>query len=135
MSILDIIPKRVLTSSQGKIPFFHQRMATMKSGKNATLFAGKRMRLISTLARSVDELRMSVRLSTNLFGYTGELPIYYVYELAMLTKQAVLKRRGLGPATLKEIKAVLKSLGLTLGMEFDQATLEDVQDEIALKIN
>jgi DNA-directed RNA polymerase subunit alpha len=74
------------------------------------------------LFRSVDELELSVR-SANCLQNAN---ITLIGELVQKTEQDMLKTKNFGRKSLKEIKEILSTMGLGLGMKFDnwQAMVE-----------
>jgi len=67
------------------------------------------------LFRSVDELELSVR-SANCLQNVG---ITLIGELVQKTEMEMLKTKNFGRKSLKEIKEILGSMGLNLGMKID----------------
>src|SRR4029078_9312687 len=67
------------------------------------------------LSRSVDELELSVR-SANCLQNAN---ITLIGELVQRTEQDMLKTKNFGRKSLKEIKEILASMGLSLGMKID----------------
>jgi len=67
------------------------------------------------LFRSVDELELSVR-SANCLQNAN---IRYIGELVQRTEGEMLKTKNFGRKSLNEIKEVLQSMGLSLGMRID----------------
>jgi len=67
------------------------------------------------LFKSVDELELSVR-SANCLQNAN---IRYIGELVQRTEAEMLKTKNFGRKSLNEIKEVLQSMGLTLGMKLD----------------
>ena len=78
--------------------------------------------LNENLFRSVDELELSVR-SANCLQNAN---ITLIGELVQKTEQDMLKTKNFGRKSLKEIKEILATMGLGLGMKFDswQSMLE-----------
>jgi len=72
-------------------------------------------RLNETLWRTVDEHMLSVR-STNCLQAAN---IKYIGELVQKTEAEMLKTKNFGRKSLKEIKELLGSMGLSLGMKLD----------------
>ena len=68
------------------------------------------------LQRSVDELELSVR-SYNCLKRTN---IRTIQELVQKTEAEMLKTKNFGRKSLNEIKEILKTMGLSLGMELSQ---------------
>jgi DNA-directed RNA polymerase subunit alpha len=71
--------------------------------------------LNENLFRSVDELELSVR-SANCLQNAN---ITLIGELVQRTEQDMLKTKNFGRKSLKEIKEILASMGLSLGMKLD----------------
>jgi DNA-directed RNA polymerase subunit alpha len=68
------------------------------------------------LFKSVDELELSVR-SANCLQNAN---IRYIGELVQKTEAEMLKTKNFGRKSLNEIKEILQSMGLSLGMTLDQ---------------
>ena len=77
-------------------------------------------KLRKLLNMSVNEIELSVRAANCL----NNANITTVGELAMKTEQEMLKYRNFGKKSLNEIKDKLESLGLSLGMKFDERLLD-----------
>lgn len=77
--------------------------------------AGDDEPLNENLFRSVDELELSVR-SANCLQNAN---ITLIGELVQRTEQDMLKTKNFGRKSLKEIKEILASMGLGLGMKID----------------
>jgi DNA-directed RNA polymerase subunit alpha len=71
--------------------------------------------LNENLFRSVDELELSVRSANCLQNANIQL----IGELVQRTEQDMLKTKNFGRKSLKEIKEILASMGLALGMKID----------------
>ena len=71
--------------------------------------------LNANLFRSVDELELSVRSANCLQNAS----IRYIGELVQRTEAEMLKTKNFGRKSLNEIKEVLASMGLELGMNID----------------
>ena len=67
------------------------------------------------LFKSVDELELSVR-SANCLQNAN---IRYIGELVQRTEAEMLKTKNFGRKSLNEIKEILQSMGLSLGMTLD----------------
>ena len=67
------------------------------------------------LLRPVDELELTVRSANCLKAEN----IYYIGDLIQRTENELLKTPNLGRKSLNEIKDVLATRGLTLGMRLD----------------
>jgi DNA-directed RNA polymerase subunit alpha len=72
-------------------------------------------KLNDNLWRTVDELELSVR-SANCLQNAN---IKYIGELVQKTEADMLKTKNFGRKSLKEIKEILSSMGLSLGMKLD----------------
>lgn len=73
-------------------------------------------RRISPFLKRVDDLELSVR-STNCLHCAD---IYYIGELVQLSEPEMLRTPNFGRKSLKEIKEVLATLGLSLGMNLSK---------------
>lgn len=80
------------------------------------------VRLIENLKRSVDELELSVRS----YNCLKNANIRNIGELVQKTEAEMLKTRNFGRKSLNEIKEILETMGLSLGMKLD----EDAQVEL-----
>lgn len=69
----------------------------------------------ANLYRSVDELELSVR-SANCLQNAN---IRYIYELVQRSEAEMLKTKNFGRKSLNEIKEILSSMGLGLGLRLD----------------
>ncbi len=72
-------------------------------------------RLNENLSRSVDELELSVRS----YNCLKNANIRTIGELVQKTEAEMLKTKNFGRKSLNEIKELLASMGLTLGMKID----------------
>ncbi len=79
------------------------------------------------LYRSVDELELSVRSSNCL----KNAKIYKIYQLVQKTDGEMLKTKNFGRKSLNEIKEVLVTMELTLGMDLEgfEPPEEDIVEE------
>ena len=73
-------------------------------------------KLNENLDKSVDELELSVR-SANCLQNAN---IRYIGELVQKTEAEMLKTKNFGRKSLNEIKEILHTMGLSLGMRVDQ---------------
>jgi DNA-directed RNA polymerase subunit alpha len=79
------------------------------------------------LLRPVDDLELTVRSANCLKAEN----IYYIGDLIQRTENELLKTPNLGRKSLNEIKEVLASRGLSLGMELEDwppAKLDSAQE-------
>lgn len=76
---------------------------------------GERQRLIENLNRSVDELELSVRS----YNCLKNASIRTIGELVQKNEPEMLKTRNFGRKSLNEIKEILVTMGLSLGMNLD----------------
>ncbi len=76
---------------------------------------GKTETFNPNLYRTVDELELSVR-SANCLQNAN---IKYIYELVQKTEAEMLRTKNFGRKSLNEIKEILSSMGLHLGMKLD----------------
>jgi DNA-directed RNA polymerase subunit alpha len=77
--------------------------------------AGREAKFDPILLRPVDELELTVRSANCLKAEN----IYYIGDLIQRTENELLKTPNLGRKSLNEIKEVLASRGLTLGMKLE----------------
>jgi DNA-directed RNA polymerase subunit alpha len=82
------------------------------------------------LLRKVDELELSVR-SANCLKNDN---IIYIGDLVQKTEQEMLRTPNFGRKSLNEIKEVLESMGLRLGMEITNWPPENIE-ELARKLD
>jgi DNA-directed RNA polymerase subunit alpha len=75
----------------------------------------EQQKLNENLWKSVDDLELSVR-SANCLQNAN---IRYIGELVQRTESDMLKTKNFGRKSLKEIKEILSSMGLSLGMKLD----------------
>ena len=74
-----------------------------------------RQRLVEKLSRSVDELELSVRS----YNCLKNADIKTIGELVQRNEPEMLKTRNFGRKSLNEIKEILTSMDLGLGMSLD----------------
>jgi len=79
--------------------------------------------LNENLYRRVDELELSVR-SANCLQNAN---IKYIGELCQKSEPEMLKTKNFGRKSLNEIKEILTSMGLALGMKIDGFSVEDAE--------
>ncbi len=80
-------------------------------------------RLNENLYRRVDELELSVRSANCL----QNADIKFIGELCQKSEAEMLKTKNFGRKSLNEIKEILTSMGLSLGMKLDNFTVEDAE--------
>lgn len=80
-------------------------------------------KLNSNLYRKVDELELSVR-SANCLQNAN---IKFIGELCQHSEAEMLKTKNFGRKSLNEIKEILVTMGLSLGMELDGFSVEDAE--------
>jgi DNA-directed RNA polymerase subunit alpha len=78
--------------------------------------------LLENLKRSVDELELSVRS----YNCLKNANIRNIGELVQKTEAEMLKTRNFGRKSLNEIKEILETLGLSLGMKLDDEVLAEL---------
>jgi len=74
-----------------------------------------RERMVENLSRPVEELELSVR-SANCLKNSN---IRHIYELVEKTEAEMLKTKNFGRKSLNEIKEILATMGLSLGMKLE----------------
>jgi len=84
-------------------------------GAEPTLEAARAPQIDPVLMRPVDDLELTVRSANCLKAEN----IFYIGDLIQRTENELLKTPNLGRKSLNEIKEVLASRGLTLGMKLD----------------
>ena len=84
-------------------------------GLPATIEEKKASQIDPVLLRPVDDLELTVRSANCLKAEN----IYYIGDLIQRTETELLKTPNLGRKSLNEIKEVLASRGLTLGMKLE----------------
>ena len=77
-----------------------------------------RAALNENLDKSVEELELSVRS----YNCLKNANIRTIRELVQKTEAEMLKTKNFGRKSLNEIKEILQSMGLSLGMRLDQPT-------------
>ena len=82
-----------------------------------------------TLFKKIDELDLSVRTLNCL----KKENIIYVGDLIQLNENYLLKSNNFGRKSLEELKEILSSMSLHLGMELSNWPPENMSDEISLK--
>ncbi|MFA5811435.1 MAG: DNA-directed RNA polymerase subunit alpha [bacterium] len=85
------------------------------------LISEEKPSLNENLYRRVDELELSVR-SANCLQNAN---IKYIGELCQKSEAEMLKTKNFGRKSLNEIKEILQSMGLALGMKLDNFRVED----------
>jgi DNA-directed RNA polymerase subunit alpha len=84
-------------------------------------------RQIELLARSVEELELSVRSANCLkSGNIGT-----IFDLVTKTESEMLKFRNFGRKSLNEIAEILEGMNLSFGMSFDEDVCEQVKARVA----
>ena len=73
------------------------------------------------LDKSVEELELSVRS----YNCLKNANIRTIRELVQKTEAEMLKTKNFGRKSLNEIKEILHTMGLSLGMRVDQAGAQD----------
>jgi len=76
----------------------------------------KKLKTITNLKRSVEELELSVRS----YNCLKNENIKTIADLVQKTDQEMLKTRNFGRKSLNEIKEILAEMGLSLGMNLDE---------------
>ena len=111
------------TSSKGRI--VHQRVTRYEDADDEAIDSGAEPARAGVanehLDKSVEELELSVRS----YNCLKNANIRTIRELVGKTETEMLKTKNFGRKSLNEIKEILQSMGLSLGMKLDQpATAE-----------
>jgi DNA-directed RNA polymerase subunit alpha len=85
----------------------------------------EQQRLIENLNRSVDELELSVRS----YNCLKNADIRTIGELVQRNESEMLKTRNFGRKSLNEIKEILTSMGLSLGMNLEGIDWQEIHTE------
>ncbi|OGW26697.1 MAG: DNA-directed RNA polymerase subunit alpha [Nitrospinae bacterium RIFCSPLOWO2_12_FULL_47_7] len=82
----------------------------------------KKQKLLAYLAKSVEELELSVRS----YNCLKNANIQTIAELVQKNDAEMLKTRNFGRKSLNEIKEILEEMGLSLGMKLDDDDLKQI---------
>ena len=96
----------------------------MQGDANAPIGAAQTAGMDPILLRSVDDLELTVRSANCLKAED----IYYIGDLVQKTEHELLKTPNLGKKSLNEIKDVLASQGLSLGMRLENWPPAELKD-------
>ena len=142
MPAIDFGARRITISTSGLVPKILQladedigfRLAISLHGatdevREAMEISFRQQQFNPNLYRSVEELELSVR-SANCLQNAN---IKYIYELVQKTEAEMLKTKNFGRKSLNEIKEVLSSMGLRLGMDIPGWPPENIE-EMAKKL-
>jgi len=83
----------------------------------------KKQKLLTNLAKSVEELELSVRS----YNCLKNANITTIAELVQKGDSEMLKTRNFGRKSLNEIKEILEEMGLSLGMKLEDEDLRQIQ--------
>ncbi len=83
---------------------------------------GEEESLKSKLLRSVEELELSVRA----YNCLKKAEIRTIFDLCQKSESEMLKTKNFGRRSLNEIKELLESMGLSLGMELDPELVQEL---------
>jgi DNA-directed RNA polymerase subunit alpha len=86
----------------------------------------KKQKLLTNLAKSVEELELSVRS----YNCLKNANITTIAELVQKGDSEMLKTRNFGRKSLNEIKEILEEMGLSLGMKLEE---EDLRQILAMR--
>jgi len=86
-------------------------------------FDEKKLKMITNLSKSVEELELSVRS----YNCLKNANIQAISELVQKGDTEMLKTRNFGRKSLNEIKEILEEMGLSLGMKLDEDDLKQIQ--------
>jgi DNA-directed RNA polymerase subunit alpha len=82
----------------------------------------KKLKMIVNLAKSVEELELSVRS----YNCLKNANIQTIFELVQKGDGEMLKTRNFGRKSLNEIKEILEEMGLHLGMKLEEDDLKQI---------
>ncbi len=82
----------------------------------------KKQKMLAYLAKSVEELELSVRS----YNCLKNANIQSIAELVQKNDQEMLKTRNFGRKSLNEIKEILEDMGLSLGMKIEEEDLKQL---------
>ncbi|MCF8721715.1 DNA-directed RNA polymerase subunit alpha [Nitrospina gracilis] len=83
----------------------------------------KKQKLLTNLAKSVEELELSVRS----YNCLKNANITTIAELVQKGDSEMLKTRNFGRKSLNEIKEILEEMGLSLGLKLEEEDLRQIQ--------
>lgn len=87
--------------------------------------------LVRKLADKVDTVRVSLRKAQQTSKALDCAAIHYISDLVQKTEADLLRKKHFGRWIIRELKEHLDAIGLSLGMELDQATVAAINAEIA----
>ncbi len=113
----SILPKEAVVSAARILKDHLNIFSTFDEGDEEPerVADAEKERLIEYLARSVDELELSVR-SANCLKNSD---IQYIWQLVQKTEAEMLKTKNFGRKSLNEIKEILSGMDLQFGMKLD----------------
>lgn len=82
----------------------------------------KKLKILANLAKSVEELELSVRS----YNCLKNANIQMIAELVQKNDGEMLRTRNFGRKSLNEIKEILEEMGLSLGMKLDEEDLKQI---------
>ena len=82
----------------------------------------KKQKILANLAKSVEELELSVRS----YNCLKNANIQTIAELVQKNDGEMLRTRNFGRKSLNEIKEILEEMGLSLGMKLDEEDLKQI---------
>jgi DNA-directed RNA polymerase subunit alpha len=82
----------------------------------------KKLKMITNLSKSVEELELSVRS----YNCLKNANIQTISELVQKGDGEMLKTRNFGRKSLNEIKEILEEMGLHLGMKIEEDDLKQI---------
>jgi len=109
---------RILRDHLGMFIRAEEEQAAVYQAEEAAAEVSPQAELQEKLDRSIEELELSVR-SFNCLEAAG---IKTIRDLVQKSESEMLKYRNFGRKSLSEIKNILKEMGLTFNMKFDERT-------------
>lgn len=87
--------------------------------------------LVAKLAGSVDTLTLPKNLQRRVRDCLVNAAISHLVDLVQKTEEEMIQTKNFGRKSFGAVKGALRSMGLSLGMQLNEATLTAVREEIA----
>ncbi len=123
----SITPKEALGQASYILnAHFKLFMGNFKESEPDLNYSDANEEIDENLLKTIEDLELNVRASNCLRNHD----IKYIWQLVQKTDFDLLNTRNFGKQSLKEIKAALKQLGLSLGMTFDEKYIKRIEEAI-----